>query len=84
MEVDWFEWFRNITSVSGILFILRYIAIGAKDGFSRVWKDCVARDRIKLRMRAIEQGHNYRLERDYIRYVSARGANRSQFRRRRG
>ena len=29
MEVDWFEWFRNITSVSGILFILRYIAIGA-------------------------------------------------------
>ena len=36
MEVDWFEWFRNITSVSGILLILRYIAIGLKDGFARV------------------------------------------------
>ena len=80
MEAEWFDLAQNLLSISGAAFILRYIAIALKDGVSRVWRDCVERDKRNNRLKAIELQHNYWLERDHIRYVSARGANTWQFR----
>lgn len=83
MDADWFEWVRNIFSVSGVLLISRYIAIAVKDGVTRVWNDCVERDKRRLQMRAIEREYEYKLERDFIRRALANEAYTSRFQARR-
>ena len=81
MEVDWFDWGRTLLSLGGAFLILRVIFIAIRDGVSRVWNDCVERDRMKLRMRARSEQHEYDLKREYIRSASRTGAYERQFHR---
>ena len=73
LEVDWFDWGRNITSVGGIFMILRYVAIAAKNGITRVWNDCVERDKNLRSLRARKEEHEFILRQDFIRFVEAGG-----------
>ena len=79
MEVDWIDWGRNLLSLSGAFWILRLLITAVRDGVSRVWNDCVARDRAKMMMRARSEQNEYDLKREFIRSASGTGAYERQF-----
>lgn len=73
MDTDWFEWARNISSVTGVVFVLRYVAIAFKNGISKLFDYCTARDRIKLEMQARAAQNRYTLDLEIIRFASHSG-----------
>ena len=79
MGIDWFEWFRNLLSFSGAFLILRYVAIAIKDGISKVWDLCVARDKNRHDLRVREEIHAFVLEREVIRQATRLGEFNNRF-----